>query len=64
MIDHHKISSCHPHAKGVIESCNKTLTKGIKKNYNLDKNYWDDKILSILCTYSIAYKGSTNPNTL
>lgn len=48
MINQHKGSSYHPWVNGVIESFNKTLTKGLTKISNLDKNDWDDKIPAIL----------------
>ena len=59
MIDHHKILSYHPQANGAIESFNKTLTKGLTKICNIDKNDWDDKILAILWAYRKTYKIST-----
>lgn len=56
MIDHHKILTYHPQANGAIESFNKTLTKGLTKICNLDKNDWDDKIPSILWAYRTTNK--------
>ena len=38
MIDHHKSLSYHPEVNGPIESFNKTLTKGLTKIYNIDKD--------------------------
>ena len=59
MIDHHKSSAYHPQANGTIESFNKTLTKGLTKICNVNKNYLDDKIPTILWDYRIDYKRST-----
>lgn len=56
MVDHHKSSSYHPQANGAIKSLKKALTRGLTKICNLDKNDWDDKILTFFCTYRIAYK--------
>ena len=59
MIYHQKSSSYHPQANGAIESFNRTLTKGLTKICNLDKNDWDDKIPAILWAYRTTYKIST-----
>lgn len=58
MIDHHNISTYHPQANGEIESFKKTLTKGLTKFFNLDKNYWDDKLPTILWAYITTHKRS------
>ena len=60
MIDHHKILAYHPQSNGAIESFNKTLTKGLTKICNIDKNEWGDKTLAILWAYKITYKRSTS----
>lgn len=60
MINHHRISSYHPQANGAIESFNKTLTQGLTKICNIDKDYWDDKIPAVLWAYKTAYKQSTH----
>ena len=59
MIDHHKSLAYHPQSNGSIESFNKTLTKGLTKICNIDKNDWDDKILAILWAYKTTYNIST-----
>ena len=59
MIDHHEISSYHLQHIGSIESCNKTLAKGLTKTYNIDKDDWDDKIPTILWAYTKNFKIST-----
>lgn len=56
LIDHHKTSTYHPQANGVVESCNKTLTKIC----NVDKDDWDDKVLAVLWAYKTTYKRATN----
>ena len=43
-----------------MESFNKTLTKGLTKICNVDKDDWDDKVLAVLWAYKIAYKRATN----
>lgn len=58
-IEHHKISSYHPLANGVVESFNKALVRGLTKICNLEKTNWDVKIPSILWVYRITYKIST-----
>ena len=35
---HHKTSTYHPQENGVVESFNKTLTKGLTKIHNMDKD--------------------------
>ena len=47
-IDHHQSTSYHPRSNGAIEEFNKTLTRGITKICNADKNNWDEKILAVL----------------
>ena len=47
MIDHHKSLAYQPQANGAIDSFNKTLSKGLTKICNLDKNDWNDKIPTI-----------------
>lgn len=59
MINHHKSSTYHPRANGAIESFIKTLTKGLTKICNIDKNEWDDKILAISWAYRTTFKRST-----
>lgn len=56
MIDHHKTSSYHAQDNGAVESFNKTLTKGLTKIYNIDKDKWDNKIPAVLCSYRKTYK--------
>ena len=45
---------------GAIEEFNKTLTRGLKKICNTDKDDWDEKILAVLWAYRTTYKRSTN----
>ena len=60
LIDHQKTLEYHPQANGAVESFNKTLTKGLTKTCNIDKDYWDDKILVVLWEYRTTYKRKTN----
>lgn len=60
IVDHHKISTYHPHSNGTIQSFNKTLNKGLTKVYSIDKSDWDDKILAILWAYIKTYKISSS----
>ena len=60
LIDHHKSSAYHAQANGAIESFNKTLTKGLTKICNIDKNDWDEKIPPVLWAYITTYKRETN----
>ena len=55
-IDHRQSTSYHPQSNGAIEAFNKTLTKGLKKICNTDKDDWDEKILVVLWAYRITYK--------
>ena len=55
LIGHHKTSAYHPQANGAMESFNKTLTKGLTKICNMDKDDWDDKVPVILWAYKTAY---------
>ena len=59
MINHHKSSTYHPQSNGTIESFNETLTKGLTKICNINRNDWDDKIPTILWAYIIAYNRYT-----
>ena len=60
LIDHRKSPAYHPQANGAIESFNKTLTKGLTKICNIDKDDWDEKIPAVLWAYRTAYKRATN----
>lgn len=43
-------------SNGAIEYFNKTLTKGLTKKCNIDKEVCHNKILAILRDYKISYK--------
>ena len=43
-----------------MESFNKTLTKGLTKNWNINKDDWDDKVPTLLWEYRTSYKRATN----
>lgn len=60
LIDHHKASTYHPQANVVVESFNKTLTKGLTKICNMDRDDWDDKVHAVLWAYRTTYKKETN----
>ena len=59
MIELHKSLTYHPEANGAMKSFNKTLTRGLIKICNIDKNDWDDKVPTILWAYKTTYKIST-----
>ena len=59
-IDHPRTTTYHPQSNGAIEAFNKTLTKGLTKICNADKDDWDEKIPTVLWAYIIAYKRSTD----
>ena len=59
-IDHRRSTSYHPQLNGAIEAFNKTLTKGLTKICNSDKDYYDEKIPAVLWAYRTAYKRSTD----
>ena len=43
-----------------MESFNKTLTKGLTKTCNIEKDDWDDKVHVVLWAYRTTYKRETN----
>ena len=59
-VDHHRSTSYHPQSNGEIETFNKTLTKGLTKICNVDKDEWDEKIPTVLWVYRTTYKCSTD----
>ena len=66
MIEHRKSTTYHPQSNGPIEAFNKTLTRGLTKICNTDKDDWDDKILKpfhkpcILGLYDQSYYRNNN----
>ena len=55
-IDHRPSTAYHPQSNGAIEAFNKTLTRGLTKICNADKDDWDEKIPIVLWAYRIVYK--------
>ena len=55
-IKHRQSTAYHPQSNGAIEAFNKTLTRGLTKICNADKDDWDEKIPAVLWAYRIAYK--------
>ena len=47
-IDNQRSTAYHPQSNGAIEAFNKTLTKGLTKICNTDKDDWDEKIPAVL----------------
>ena len=45
---------------GAIKEFNKTLTRGLTKICNTNKDDWDEKIPALLWAYTTAYKHSTD----
>ena len=50
-IDHRQSTTYHPRLNGAIEAFNKTLTRGLTKICNDDKDNWDKKIPTVLWAY-------------
>ena len=50
----------HPQSNGAIEAFNKTLTRGLTKIFNADKDDWDEKLPAVLWAYRTTYKRSTD----
>ena len=59
-IDRHQSTAYHPQSNGAIEAFNKTLTRGLNKICNADKDDWDEKIPVVLWAYRTAYKCLTD----
>ena len=47
-IDHQRSTTHHPQLNGAIKEFNKTLTRGLTKICNIDKDDWDEKIPAVL----------------
>ena len=50
-IEHRKSTTYHPQSNGAIEVFNITLTRGLTKICNTDKDGWDKKIPVVLWSY-------------
>ena len=48
----------HPQSNGEIEAFNKTLTRGLTKLCNTNKDDWDENIPIVLWAYKTTYKHS------
>ena len=59
-MNHHRITTYHPQSNVAIEAFNKTLTRGLTKICNTDKDDWDEKIPAVLWAYRTTYKQSTD----
>ena len=59
-INHHRSTAYHPQSNGAIEAFNKTLTRGLTKICNADKDDWDEKIPTVLWAYRTTYKCLTD----
>ena len=59
-IDHRRSTTYHPQWNGSIEAFNKTLTRGLTKICNTNKDDWDEKISIVLWAYRTTYKHSIN----
>ena len=58
-IDHRRSTDYHPWFNGEIEAFHKTLTRGLTKICNNEKEDRDEKIPTILWEYRTTYKRST-----
>ena len=59
-IDHRRSTDYHPWFNGEIEAFHKTLTRGLTKICNNEKEDRDEKIPTILWEYRTTYKRSTD----
>jgi transposase InsO family protein len=56
LIQHHKSIPNHPQANGIVEAFNKILERGLTKVCFTNKEYWDDRVPTILWAYRKTIK--------